>query len=83
MKGPNPNVTKLSDEFGDYLLSMVCRRCKHTRTTEPHALARVFGWNTELAAIAKRLRCSRCHARDCELIATVRPRPRGIPKNPH
>ena len=73
-----PPVIRLSDRFGDYLLHVACLRCKHTRTTEPVALARIAGWNVTLAALAKRLRCSSCGAKECELTTSRRPRPRGL-----
>jgi hypothetical protein len=71
-------VTKLSDRFADYTLCITCKKCGHVRTTEPHALAKLLGWETPLAIVATRLRCSKCHARDqCELTATNQPKPRG------
>jgi hypothetical protein len=76
-----PVVTKLSDEFGDYRLTIVCRGCGHSRTTEPHALARIFGWETRLTAIAPRLRCSKCSAKDCDITVADRKRPRGATIN--
>jgi hypothetical protein len=74
---PTP-VTKLSDRFADYLLRIRCRRCGHERTTDPHALAKLLGWETPLAVVASRLRCSKCNVRgECELTATSQVRPRG------
>ena len=48
-------VTKLGDEFGDYVLSISCRKCHHTRVTEPKALARLVGWEIALTELAERL----------------------------
>lgn len=74
---PSP-ITKLSDRFADYTLRIRCRKCGHERTTEPHALARLLGWETPLVQVASRLRCSKCHARgECELTAINQPKPRG------
>jgi hypothetical protein len=72
-----PVVTKLGDEFGDYVLSISCRKCHHTRVTEPKALARLVGWEIALTELAERLRCTECGAKDCELTGHKRPRPRG------
>jgi hypothetical protein len=72
-----PVVTKLGDEFGDYMLTIACRKCGHTRATEPKVLARLVGWEITLAELATRLRCTDCGAKDCELTAHKRPRPRG------
>jgi hypothetical protein len=63
---PTP-IKKLSDGFADYSLRIVCRRCKHERVVEPHALAKLCGWEAELAVVAARMCCSKCSARDCEL----------------
>jgi hypothetical protein len=30
-----------------------------------------------------RMRCSRCGRKAAEVVAVARPRPRGVPKNPH
>jgi len=79
---PTPNVVKLSDRFGDYVLIVTCRKCKHGRRTDPHAFARILGWDTPLTVVAARLRCSNCNAKDCELTTESVPRPRGLSKNP-
>jgi|KBSSwiStaDraftv2_1062776.scaffolds.fasta_scaffold13110_5 hypothetical protein len=70
-------IKKLSDEFGDYLLTIGCRKCRHVRITEPRTLAQIVGWDTPLTTLEKRLRCSSCGGKDCELTANPRPRPRG------
>jgi len=73
-----PKVTKLGDEFADYVLTIACRRCRHVRITEPKALAKVVGWEITLDALALRLRCTQCGTLgDCELTPHARPRPRG------
>lgn len=74
---PTP-ITKLSDRFADYTLRIRCRKCGHERHTEPHALAKLLGWETPLTKVAARLRCSKCDVRgECELTAVNQPRPRG------
>jgi len=71
-------IKKLSDRFADYTLRIYCRKCKHERTTDPHALAKLVGWETSLTSIALRMRCSKCNARgECELSAFNTPKPRG------
>ena len=75
---PQP-ITKLSDRFADYTLSIRCKKCAHERVTEPHALAKLMGWETPLTTIAMRMRCSKCQARgECELQAVNLPKPRGF-----
>ena len=77
------NIVKLNDRFGDYVLVLTCRKCKHSRRTGPHPLAKLAGWDVTLEKLAERLRCSNCGAKECELTPESIPRPRGIPKNPH
>jgi len=36
-----------------------------------------------LKELALRMRCSRCGRKAAEVVAVARPRPRGVPKNPH
>jgi hypothetical protein len=35
------------------------------------------------AELAPRMRCSMCGRKAAEMVAVARPRPRGVPKNPH
>ena len=73
-----PSIKKLDDAFADYSLRIRCKKCRHERVTEPHVLARIAGWSTELKALELRMRCSHCHARgQCELIPFTQGRPRG------
>lgn len=70
-------IKKLSDRFADYILRIRCKKCGHERTTDPHALAKLLGWETPLTTVAARLRCSKCNVRgECELTAVSRARPR-------
>ena len=77
-----PLIQKLSDRFGDYVLVITCRNCKHGRRTEPHALAKLLGWDASLKEVSARLRCSNCGAKDSQVTAEMIPRPRGVPKHP-
>jgi hypothetical protein len=72
MMPPRPalNIVKLSDHFGQYILTIQCE-CGHTRTARPQTLAAIAGWDALLADVLKRLRCSRCGKRRNS--ATVRP----------
>jgi hypothetical protein len=63
-------VVKLSDHFGQYVLTLKCE-CGHTRTEQPQTLAAIAGWDALLVDVLKRLRCSHCGGRNCS--ATVRP----------
>ena len=77
MRRSRPPIEKLSDQFGEYVLTVKCRRYQHTRTTDPHVLAKILGLNVSLTSLAQRLRCSECHAKDCVLSTSHRPRPRS------
>jgi len=72
MMPPRPplNIVKLSDNFGQYLLTLKCD-CGHTRTAQPQTLAALAGWDALLLDVVRRLRCSKCGTRRCK--ATVRP----------
>jgi hypothetical protein len=71
-------ITKLSDRFADYILRIRCKKCGHERTTDPHALAKLLGWETPLTTVAARLSCSKCNVRgECELTAMNQAKPRG------
>ena len=72
MMPPRPplKVVKLSDHFGQYVLTLKCA-CGHTRIAQPQTLAKLAGWDAALADVVGRLRCSKCGARRCSV--TVRP----------
>jgi hypothetical protein len=76
------HIKNLDDCFGDYLVRVVCD-CGVCREIEPEALARLVGWKMTLRELALRMRCSRYGKKAAEVVAVARPRPRGIPKNPH
>ena len=63
-------VIKLSDHFGQYVLTLKCE-CGHTRITQPRTLAGFAGWDALLVDVLRRLRCSQCGRRGCS-VATVR-----------
>jgi hypothetical protein len=78
-----PVIRKLDDNFGDYDLTARCRGCGHRRVIQQRQLARWFGWQATLESIETRLLCFRCQEKDCELVATVGRKPRGVrdPRN--
>jgi hypothetical protein len=63
-------VVKLSDHFGQYVLTLKCE-CGHTRTAQPQTFAAIAGWDALLVEVLKRLRCSKCGGHKCSV--TVRP----------
>src|SRR5262249_41381192 len=77
-----PHIKRLDDCFGDFLVRVVCE-CGACREIQPQALARLVGWKMTLKELALRMRCSRCGKKAAEVVAVARPRPRGVPKNPH
>jgi hypothetical protein len=79
---PPHSIQRLNDHFGDYVISVECRKCKHTRDMTPHALARIFGWEAEIRQISIRFRCSKCHAKNVDVKIGFRRRPRRWNKNP-
>jgi len=76
-------IQKLSDEFGQYSLRLHCTACGHERSAEPQTLGRLCGWDTLLEDAAKRLRCSKCGRKQCDLRAVPLDKPRrysSLPK---
>jgi hypothetical protein len=69
MMPPRPPITvvKLSDHFGQYVLTLKCE-CGHTRTAQPQTLAALAGWDALHADVVKRLRCSQCGRRLCSVM---------------
>ena len=79
---PRFRVDKLSDEFGQYTLVLQCAACRHERTAEPRTLGRLCGWDARLEEVAKRMRCSKCGAKQCRLRALLLQKPRGYSSLP-
>jgi hypothetical protein len=76
------HIDKLSDEFGQYTLVLKCSACNHERTAEPHTLGRLCGWDARLEVVAKRMRCSKCGQKKCQLRAFPPRKPRGYTSLP-
>ena len=76
------HIKKLDDCFGQFLVRVTCK-CGAVREITPEALARLVGWSLTLEALAGRMRCSQCGAKGAWSRRRARPRPRGVPKNPH
>ena len=76
------HIKQLDDCFGQFLVRVTCK-CGALREITPEALARLVGWSMTLEQLAQRMRCSQCGKKAAEVVAVARPRPRGVPKNPH
>jgi hypothetical protein len=72
-------LNRLSDEFGQYLLVIKCAACAHERRAYPNLLAHICGWNTKLADLKNRLRCSKCGRKSCHVRAIEMQKSRGTP----
>jgi hypothetical protein len=71
------HIKKLDDAFGQFVVRITCG-CGASRECEPAVLARLVGKSAASAAIAPRLRCSKCGAKGAaEVVAVAIPRPRG------
>jgi hypothetical protein len=79
---PPSVIKRLNDHFGDYLIFVRCRSCRHVGEVTPAELAPRVGWDTELAAVIPRLKCSRCGRKDSDVAIAFRHKPRGWSKNP-
>jgi len=69
-------IDKLSDEFGQYEILLTCK-CGHSRRVFPQTLAGIAGWEARLVDVVKRLRCSKCGKRACEVETIPLAPPRG------
>jgi len=80
---PWNSIERLRDHFGDYVLLITCRLCRHTREVTPASLARrcSSGWDEPLARIIPRLRCS-CGGKAVDVQVGFNRKPRGWSKNP-
>jgi len=79
---PLPDIKKLSDGFGLFLVEVRCL-CGHSRRFKPEALQRLAGRDCPLEQLGQRMRCAQCGRKVAQVIAVSAPRPRGVPKNPH
>jgi translation initiation factor 2 beta subunit (eIF-2beta)/eIF-5 len=77
------HIVKLSDEFGQYVLIIKCEACGHERSSDPHTLGKLCGWDAKLADVASRMRCSKCGKKQCALRAIAPTRPRGYKSLPN
>jgi len=75
-----PKTSKLADWRKDYALVIACRKCKHSRRTEPGAIAKLLGWEIPIMVVVARLRCSNCFAKDCEVQVDRVMRKPGVPE---
>jgi hypothetical protein len=80
---PWNSVEKLRDHFGEYVILVTCRSCRHSREVMPAFLARHCrgGWDEPLANIIGRFRC-RCGKKSVEVQIGFDRKPRGWVKNP-
>jgi hypothetical protein len=76
------HIRKLGDCFGDFLVRVICI-CESCREIQPQTLAGLVGRKVKLQELAPRMRCSKCGKKAAEVVAVPRPRPGGIPTNPH
>lgn len=80
---PWNSVQRLRDHFGDYVILVTCRSCRHSREMTPAFLARHCrgGWDEPLANIIARFRC-RCGKKRVDVQVGFNHKPRGWVKNP-
>jgi len=80
---PWNSIQKLRDHFGDYVIVVTCRACRHSREVAPAFLARHCraGWDEPIANVVARLRC-RCGKKSVDVQLGFNRKPRGWSKNP-
>ena len=80
---PWNSIQKLRDHFGDYVIVVTCRACRHSREVAPAFLARHCraGWDEPIANLVARFRC-RCGKKSVDVQLGFNRKPRGWSKNP-
>ncbi len=80
---PWHSIERLRDHFGDYVVVITCRACRHSRELTPAFLAQQCrgGWDEPMARVVERLRC-RCGGKSVEVQLGFNHKPRGWSKNP-
>jgi hypothetical protein len=80
---PSNVIERLRDHFGEYVVVVTCRHCRHARELTPAFLARHSrsGWDEPLANLIARLRC-RCGRKAVDVQVGFNNKPRGWVKNP-
>jgi hypothetical protein len=80
---PWNSIERLRDHFGDYVVVVTCRACRHSCELNPAQLAGRSrgGWDEPIANVVARLRC-RCGNRSVEVQLGFNRKPRGWSKNP-
>jgi hypothetical protein len=76
-------IERLRDHFGDYVIVVTCRACRHARELTPVFLARRCraGWDEPIANLITRFRC-RCGHKSVDVQVGFNHKPRGWSKNP-
>lgn len=80
---PWTSIERLRDHFGDYVIVVTCRTCRHARELTPAFLARHCraGWDEPMVNIVARLRCQ-CGKKGVNVQVGFNHKPRGWVKNP-
>jgi hypothetical protein len=78
MRAMPRSITKFSDHFGQFEITLICGKCGHRRKTDPTTLAKLCRVPLEslIEEALKRLRCSQCQAKECTHTASLPKRPR-------
>jgi hypothetical protein len=76
-------IERLRDHFGDYVIVVTCRHCRHSRELTPAFVARRcrHGWDEPIAGLIARFRC-RCGKKLVDVQIGFNNKPRGWVKNP-
>ena len=73
---PASAIQRLNDHLGRYTIHVQCRGCAHEREMRPVVLARICGWDAELARVIPRMRCSQCGKKNGEVTIGFDAKPR-------
>jgi hypothetical protein len=78
---PLTSNANLSHHREGYVMVRCCA-CGHRRDIRTEALARIFGWDTQVRRLVQRFRCSQCGEKRVDVSFGYDHKPRGWAKNP-
>jgi hypothetical protein len=70
-------IQQLGDEFGQYLILLICER-GHSSRCHPCAIAAFAGWDAKLDDVVREMRCTKCRSRKCTARTMREQKPRGL-----
>jgi hypothetical protein len=74
MSFPVGRNLRLDHYGGLFVLSVLCKECRHEKLVAASAFLRHVRRDTHVSEVVKRLRCSKCRTRNVDVLVTGIPR---------